>query len=216
MQCILASDGMYTFIIFNYDREQFSIKPLSEVPVASGFTNLNYTGVILSNRYNFTRLNQESNVKPDVLKTLIKKELEFALPCPCQEVLMIEDYTFNRNDSLRPGFGGHMTCYESWFSKLQTQYPGAVAAEFENKTLAELLEKGYNQCCSSGVSQKLCHLYQEINPPDDCSRYTIGDEIPLRADIMQDDLGIEKKHEDARGEGIMGHYVRSVRKMFGL
>ncbi|KAH3724297.1 hypothetical protein DPMN_050113 [Dreissena polymorpha] len=64
MQCILASDGMYTYIIFNYDREQFSIKPLSEVPVASGFTNLNYTGVILSNRKNFTRLNQESNVKP--------------------------------------------------------------------------------------------------------------------------------------------------------
>ncbi|KAH3724298.1 hypothetical protein DPMN_050114 [Dreissena polymorpha] len=26
----------------------------------------------------------------DGLKTLIKKELEFALPCPCQEVLMIE------------------------------------------------------------------------------------------------------------------------------
>ncbi|XP_052243416.1 uncharacterized protein LOC127853188 isoform X4 [Dreissena polymorpha] len=261
MQCILASDGMYTYIIFNYDREQFSIKPLSEVPVASGFTNLNYTGVILSNRKNFTRLNQESNVKPDFagrwlynvtvitesmkneilcqrffdsnkdgLKTLIKKELEFALPCPCQEVLMIEDYTFNRNDSLRPGFGDHMTCYESWFfsaygikqrccymfSKLQTQYPGAVAAEFENKTLAELLEKGYNQCCSSGVSQKFCHLYQEINPPDDCSKYTISDEIPLRADIMQDDLGVEKQHEDTRGEGMMGHFVRSVRKMFGL
>ncbi|XP_052242137.1 sushi, von Willebrand factor type A, EGF and pentraxin domain-containing protein 1-like isoform X2 [Dreissena polymorpha] len=230
MQCIFASDGMYTYIMFNYDREQFSIRPLPEVPVASGFTNLNYTGIVLSDRQNFTLLNQGSNVKPGFagrwiynvtvvteamkneilcqrfyednmndLKPWIQTQLEFALPCPCQEVLMMEDYTFTRNDSLRPGFGSHMTCYESWFfsaygikqrccymfSKLQTQYPGAVAAEFENDTAAKLLEKGYNQCCSSGGNQKFCHLYQVINPPDDCSRYTISDEIPTDEGIMQ-------------------------------
>ncbi|KAH3724687.1 hypothetical protein DPMN_050510 [Dreissena polymorpha] len=82
--------------------------------------------------------------------------------------------------------------------------------------MEELLEKGYNQFCSSGVSKKYCNLYQEINPPDDCSRYTISDEIPLREDIMQDDLGVEKQHEDAAVEGMLGHFVRSVRKMFGL
>ncbi|KAH3739149.1 hypothetical protein DPMN_045796 [Dreissena polymorpha] len=64
MQCILASDGMYTYIMFNYDREQFSIRPLPEVPVASGYTNIDYTGVVLSDRYNFTSLNQKSNVQP--------------------------------------------------------------------------------------------------------------------------------------------------------
>ncbi|XP_052244627.1 uncharacterized protein LOC127853868 [Dreissena polymorpha] len=238
MQCILVSDGMYTYIMFNYDREQFSIRPLPEVPVASGYTKLDYTGDILSDRYNFTRLNQGSNVMPDFagrwlynvtvvtesmkneilcqrfykshkieLKTWIQKQLEFALPCPCQEVLMMEDYTFNRNDSLRSGFGSHMTCYESWFfsaygikqrccymfSKLQTQYPGAVAAEFENRTLAGLLEKGYNQCCSPDGSHKYCNLYQEINPPDDCSRYTISDEIPTDGGSMHVIIGRVKK-----------------------
>ncbi|KAH3724539.1 hypothetical protein DPMN_050359 [Dreissena polymorpha] len=102
------------------------------------------------------------------------------------------------------------------FSKLQSQYPGAVAAEFENKSVAEFLEKGYSQCCSPGVRKKYCNLYKEINPPDDCSRYTISDEIPLRADLMQDVLGVEKQHEHAAGDGMLGHYVRCVLKMFGL
>ncbi|KAH3724292.1 hypothetical protein DPMN_050108 [Dreissena polymorpha] len=79
------------------------------------------------------------------------------------------------------------------FSKLQTQYPGAVAAEFENRTLAGLLEKGYNQCCSPDGSHKYCNLYQEINPPDDCSRYTISDEIPTDGGSMHVIIGRVKK-----------------------
>ncbi|KAH3862406.1 hypothetical protein DPMN_025373 [Dreissena polymorpha] len=63
------------------------------------------------------------------------------------------------------------------FSKLQTQYPAAIGAEFENTTIAPLLLDGYNQCCGSSSSQKYCSRYAEINPPDDCSRYTISDEI---------------------------------------
>ncbi|KAH3724547.1 hypothetical protein DPMN_050367 [Dreissena polymorpha] len=102
------------------------------------------------------------------------------------------------------------------FSKLQTQYPGAIAAEFDNQTVAELLEKGYNQCCSHGVRQRFCNLYQEINPPDDCSRYTISDELPPGADIMPDDRGVEKQHKEVADEGILGHLVRRVRKMVGL
>ncbi|XP_052242165.1 dendrite extension defective protein 1-like isoform X2 [Dreissena polymorpha] len=146
MQCILVSDELYTYLMFNYDQEQFSIRPLPEVPVASGYTHLDYTGTILSDRQNFTYLNQGTNVIQGPhgrwlynvtvitqamtneilckrfsemykveLKDWIHEKLEFALPCPCQEVLMMEDYTFTRNDSLRPGFGSHMACYESWF-----------------------------------------------------------------------------------------------------
>ncbi|XP_052242167.1 mucin-like protein isoform X1 [Dreissena polymorpha] len=227
MQVILVTDGMYTYIMFNYDREQFSIRPLTEVPVASGFTHLDYSASVLSTRNNFTNLNKESNVYPGfpgrwlynvttitasmwnetrclqfvkennrTLKSWITEQLVFALPCPCQEVLMLEDYTFTRKDEILPGIGTkftHTTCYESWFfsaygikqrccylfSKLQSQYPGAVAAEFENTTIASLLQEGYYQCCSPEGSHKYCHLYQQINTPDDCSRYTISDEIPL-------------------------------------
>ncbi|KAH3689542.1 hypothetical protein DPMN_194472 [Dreissena polymorpha] len=227
MQVIIVTDGMYTYIMFNYDREQFSIRPLPEVPVASGYTHLDYSGTVLSTRNNFTNLNKESNVNPafpgrwlynvtyittsmwnetrclqfvkennNILKSWIIEQLVFALPCPCQEVLMLEDYTFTRKDEILPGIGTkftHTTCYESWFfsaygikqrccymfSKLQSQYPGAVAAEFENETIASKLQEGYYQCCSPDGSQKYCPLYQTINPPDDCSRYTISDEIQL-------------------------------------
>ncbi|KAH3724720.1 hypothetical protein DPMN_050543 [Dreissena polymorpha] len=64
MQVILVTDGMYTYIMFNYDREQFSIRPLPEVPVASGYTHLDYSANVLSTRNNFTNLNKESNVNP--------------------------------------------------------------------------------------------------------------------------------------------------------
>ncbi|XP_052244079.1 complement receptor type 2-like isoform X22 [Dreissena polymorpha] len=227
MQVILVTDGMFTYIMFNYDREQFSIRPLPEVSVASGYTHLDYSASVLSTRNNFTNLIKESNVNPSfpgrwlynvtaitvsmlnetrclqfvkannyTLQSFITEQLVYALPCPCQEVLMLEDYTFTRKDEILPGIGTkftHTTCYESWFfsaygikqrccymfSKLQSQYPGAVAAEFENSTIASLLQEGYYQCCSPDGSQKYCHLYQQINPPDDCSRYTISDEIQM-------------------------------------
>ncbi|XP_052242156.1 CUB and sushi domain-containing protein 1-like isoform X13 [Dreissena polymorpha] len=227
MQVILVTDGMFTYIMFNYDREQFSIRPLPEVSVASGYTHLDYSASVLSTRNNFTNLIKESNVNPAfpgrwlynvtaitvsmlnetrclqfvmannyTLKSWITEQLVYALPCPCQEVLMLEDYMFTRKDEILPGIGTkftHTTCYESWFfsvygikqrccymfSKLESQYPGAVAAEFENSTIASLLHEGYYQCCSPEGSQKYCHLYQQINPPDDCSRYTISDEIQM-------------------------------------
>ncbi|KAH3724559.1 hypothetical protein DPMN_050379 [Dreissena polymorpha] len=68
---------------------------------------------------------------------------------------------------------------ENVFRKLPSQYPGAVAAEFENATIASLLQENYYQCCSPVGGQKYCHLYQQINPPDYCSRYTISSEIRL-------------------------------------
>ncbi|KAH3724660.1 hypothetical protein DPMN_050483 [Dreissena polymorpha] len=75
MQCILVSDEKYTYIMFNYDQEKFSIKPLPEVPVAIGYIDVDFQGTILSDRHNFTKLNQETNVIPGTpprfLKTII-------------------------------------------------------------------------------------------------------------------------------------------------
>ncbi|KAH3724661.1 hypothetical protein DPMN_050484 [Dreissena polymorpha] len=33
---------IYTYIMFNYDQEQFSIRPLPDVPVASGYTHVDF------------------------------------------------------------------------------------------------------------------------------------------------------------------------------
>ncbi|XP_052225755.1 sushi, von Willebrand factor type A, EGF and pentraxin domain-containing protein 1-like isoform X5 [Dreissena polymorpha] len=257
MQCIIVSDDMYTYIMFNYDNEQFSIKPLPEVPVASGYTNLDNTGIILSNRYNFSLLNQGSNVQSGfagrwiynvtVITPSMRNEIQcqtfyednkvqlkasqlvYALPCPCQEVLMMEDYTFTRNDSLRPEFGSHLTCYESWFfsaygikqrccymfSKLQTEYPAAIAAEFENTTIASLLLDGYNQCCNPSGSQKYCPRYAEINPPDDCSRYTISDEVLAYRRSMNNVMETIAQNETL-DLGFWGGLERSLKNVFGL
>ncbi|KAH3724688.1 hypothetical protein DPMN_050511 [Dreissena polymorpha] len=71
MQCILVSDGMYTYIMLNYDQEQFSIGPLPEVPVASGYTHPDNTSTILSNRHNFTYLNKGTNVIPGTSRSVL-------------------------------------------------------------------------------------------------------------------------------------------------
>ncbi|WAR06709.1 hypothetical protein MAR_016667, partial [Mya arenaria] len=62
-QAIMATDGLYTYMMFIYDQEQFSIKPLSYTPVAAGYTFPgNFTGKILADRHNFTNLKNESNI----------------------------------------------------------------------------------------------------------------------------------------------------------
>ena len=61
MQAILISDGVYTYLMFNYDHEQWSFN-LHNVPSSAGFSYLNYSGYILANSKNYTNLNNDSNV----------------------------------------------------------------------------------------------------------------------------------------------------------
>ncbi|WAR06700.1 NOTC3-like protein, partial [Mya arenaria] len=63
MQVIAVTDGLYTYLLFNYDQEEFSIQPNSYTPVAAGYTFPgNFTGKILANSHNFTNLKTDSNV----------------------------------------------------------------------------------------------------------------------------------------------------------
>jgi len=65
MQMILATDGMYTYLMFNYDQEEFSIQPEAYITLSSGYTYPdNLTGEILSNRTTFMNLKNGSNVYP--------------------------------------------------------------------------------------------------------------------------------------------------------
>jgi len=65
MQMILATDGMYTYLMFNYDQEEFSIQPEAYISLSSGYTYPdNMTGEILSNRTTFMNLKNGSNVNP--------------------------------------------------------------------------------------------------------------------------------------------------------
>jgi hypothetical protein len=62
MQAILASNGIQTYLMFNYDQEQWSLKPLSYAPCAAGYSNQDKTGNIIADNHNFTTLNNGSNV----------------------------------------------------------------------------------------------------------------------------------------------------------
>ncbi|WAR06743.1 hypothetical protein MAR_016701, partial [Mya arenaria] len=63
MQAIVVTDGLYTYLLFNYDQEEFSIKPDRYTPVAAGYTFPgDFTGKILANRSNFNDLKTGSNL----------------------------------------------------------------------------------------------------------------------------------------------------------
>jgi len=63
MQAIVATDGMFTYLLFIYDRGEFSIQPEANIPISAGFTYPDtFMGEVLVNRNNFTLLHNESNV----------------------------------------------------------------------------------------------------------------------------------------------------------
>ncbi|WAR06716.1 SVEP1-like protein, partial [Mya arenaria] len=219
MQAIVVTDSLYTFLLFNYDQEQFSIQPDSYTPVAAGYTYPgNFSGKVLANRSNFTNLKKGSNVSPAVkgrwlynvtyitddmwdearcrkfhenqdLKTWTREQLKNSYPCPCYEQDMKEDYTFKQNDSLWTNRDQYTHCYESWFfnpyeikqrccyrfGELRKEYPFAIGAEYNNPNNL-ILEAGFRQCCSAVNRQRYCHLYYDVNPPDDCSSWSPDDE----------------------------------------
>ncbi|XP_052807840.1 uncharacterized protein LOC128236769 [Mya arenaria] len=220
MQAIMATDGLYTYMMFIYDQEQFSIKPLSYTPVAAGYTFPgNFTGKILADRHNFTNLKNESNVNQEVkgrwlhnvtyitddmwdevrcrkfhenqtLKEWTREQLKNSYPCPCYEQDMKEDYTFKQNDSIWSNKDEYTHCYESWFfnpydikqrccyrfGELRKEYPFAIGAEYMDTDINAILEAGFRQCCSAVNNQRYCHLYYDVNPPDDCSSWSPDDE----------------------------------------
>ncbi|XP_052807818.1 uncharacterized protein LOC128236758 [Mya arenaria] len=224
MQVIAVTDGLYTYLLFNYDQEEFSIQPNSYTPVAAGYTFPgNFTGKILANSHNFTNLKTDSNVNQAVkgrwlhdvtyitddmrdevgcrkfnenktLKEWTRKQLKNSYPCPCYEQDMKEDYTFKINDSLWSNIDQYTHCYESWFfnpydikqrccfrfGELRKEYPFAIGAEYRDAGYNALLETGFRQCCSAVNSRRYCHLYYDVNPPDDCSTWSPDDEADVK------------------------------------
>lgn len=64
MQVILATDGLHSFVMFNYDQEQWSLNLDSHERAAGGYSLKDGNGAILATSKNFSQLNQQSNVIP--------------------------------------------------------------------------------------------------------------------------------------------------------
>ncbi|WAR06735.1 SNED1-like protein, partial [Mya arenaria] len=193
MQAIVVTDGLYTYLLFNYDQEQFSIKPDRYTPVAAGYTYPgNFSGKILADRNTFMNLKNGSNVLPAVKGRWLHNVTYIT------DDMWDEDYTFKINDSLWSNIDKYTHCYESWFfnphdikqrccyrfGELRKEYPFAIGAEYKDARNA-ILEDGFRQCCSEANSRRYCHLYYDVNPPDDCSSWSPDDEGVVRRSVRK-------------------------------
>lgn len=64
MQVILISDGTYSYLMFNYDQEQWSLEPVSYAPSTAGYSLPDKTGFIMATNGNYSQLNKGTNVHP--------------------------------------------------------------------------------------------------------------------------------------------------------
>lgn len=72
MQVILISDGVYSYIMFNYDQEQWSLKIDPKIiPSSSGFSLADKTGFITATSSNFSQLNNGTNVHPGKVVNMV-------------------------------------------------------------------------------------------------------------------------------------------------
>ena len=62
MQAILISDGISTYIMFNYAQDEWNINPGHSRFGVAGYSNPNFTGNIIANRQNFTHLSNTSTI----------------------------------------------------------------------------------------------------------------------------------------------------------
>lgn len=64
MQMILISDGIHSYIMFNYDQELWSLKIGEGIPSSSGYSLADKTGFITATSSNYSELNNGTNVTP--------------------------------------------------------------------------------------------------------------------------------------------------------
>ena len=79
MQVILVTDGLYSYIMFNYDQELWSLKPESHDTVSAGYSLENSEGYILANKNNMSQLNSESNVEPGIDNSIHRRNYNFII-----------------------------------------------------------------------------------------------------------------------------------------
>ncbi|KAL4228969.1 CUB and sushi domain-containing protein 1 [Mactra antiquata] len=214
MQAILVSDGVYSYIMFNYDRAQWSLQERIFVDFAAGFSLEDKTGHILADTSNYTILNEHSNcgmkgrwafnvTKDDTrsnhdlvdeatclqfhenqtIRDWYKEQMKRSYACPCDEVIMQFDYTYQK---LPVESDGKTICYQSWFfmegikqeccfrygAIVKMGTDGAGQATFEDDPYN--ITRYHDACCSG--DKHLCRLYYDVIPPDDCSKWEPDDE----------------------------------------
>ncbi|XP_053408490.1 sushi, von Willebrand factor type A, EGF and pentraxin domain-containing protein 1-like isoform X2 [Mercenaria mercenaria] len=64
MQVILISDGIFSYVMFNYNQEQWSLKMDKNIHSSAGFSLQDKTGFITATRKNISQLNNGTNVNP--------------------------------------------------------------------------------------------------------------------------------------------------------
>ena len=72
MQVVLVTDGLYSYTMYNYDQEGWSLKPDSHDTVSAGHSLENGEGYILANKNNMSELNSASNVEPGIRMSITK------------------------------------------------------------------------------------------------------------------------------------------------
>ncbi|XP_053372793.1 uncharacterized protein LOC123560918 [Mercenaria mercenaria] len=221
MQAILISDGIYSYLMFNYDHEQWSFKIDNNIPSSAGFTRKDKTGYIIATSQNFSQLNTGTNLHPglngrwiynvssnnthtnnvlrneseclafrhnETIKNWITAKRDLSYPCPCSEQQMQLDYSYREVDPMYKHSHTPPVCYEAWFfnndgvkqtccysyGALKKEATGGGFATFETD-LYNTTEYFY-KCCDENTDRHLCHLFYEMNPSDDCSRFNPADE----------------------------------------
>ncbi|XP_060596340.1 sushi, von Willebrand factor type A, EGF and pentraxin domain-containing protein 1-like [Ruditapes philippinarum] len=221
MQLILISDGIYSYLMFNYDHEQWSLKLDKNIPSSAGFSCKDNNVHILATSKNASSLNNDTNVqsgpngrwifdvtdddpdkiavlkneseclkfsKNDKIRKWIARQRLLSYACPCVQQQMDLDYSYHIVEPMYEHSSPKPTCYEAWFFnndgvKQTCCYSyGALKKDFTGGGFATFKPDTYNiiqyfyMCCDPNTDRHLCHLFYEMNPPDDCSRFQPADE----------------------------------------
>ena len=76
MQAVLISDGIYTYIMFNYAQDEWNIKPGHRRFGAAGYSDANFTGIIIADNVNFVNLS-ETHTNSSMFVEVILYSLSF-------------------------------------------------------------------------------------------------------------------------------------------
>ncbi|XP_060561266.1 sushi, von Willebrand factor type A, EGF and pentraxin domain-containing protein 1-like [Ruditapes philippinarum] len=221
MQLILISDGIYSYLMFNYDHEQWSLKLDKNIPSSAGYSCKDNDVYILATSKNASLLNNDTNVKTgpngrwifdvtddnqntiavlkneseclkfsknETIRIWISKQRLLSYACPCTQQQMDLDYSYRIVEPMYENSSPKPTCYEAWFfnndgvkqtccysyGALKKDFTGGGFATFEPDTYDII--KYFYMCCDPNTDRHLCHLFYEMNPPDDCSRFQPADE----------------------------------------
>ncbi|XP_053392085.1 uncharacterized protein LOC128554798 [Mercenaria mercenaria] len=101
MQVILISDGIFSYVMFNYDQEQWSLKMDKNIPSSAGFSLQDKTGFITATSKNVSQLNNGTNVNPGLKGRWIYNVTRNDLGNSATLRNESECFAFRQNDTIR-------------------------------------------------------------------------------------------------------------------